>query len=315
MQVTTSHIPRGDDVVFPESGIFRRHDPSSGFSLPSPAAVRAEGARQHGAAAAARSTRPPPVRFPSLGLLVKYGSMVSVAEAQCLVMVRQFLPTIPVPEVYGWRHDGRQAFIYMELVEGATLEESWDGLTEDEKTAICGELHDLVATWRRLPQTLFSDTPFIGSVVGEPLLDSVFVNTGSVGHGPFPSVSQFHDWFTTAYGPHRLPPWEPRSPHPYRCYLPDDGPIVFTHADLHPTNILIRASRQNGGSPRVAAVIDWQQAGWYPAYWEYCKSRWAWSAKAGSAWPETYVPKVLEAGPYEGDCYNYWDYFVLARGI
>lgn len=78
------------------------------------------------------------------------------------MMVREFLPTMPVPEVYGWLHDGRQAFIYMELVEGTTLEESWDDLTEGERTSVCGELHDLVTTWKRLPQKLFSDSPFIG---------------------------------------------------------------------------------------------------------------------------------------------------------
>ncbi len=75
------------------------------------------------------------------------------------------------------------------------------------------------------------------------------------------------------------------------------------------------APRKKGEPLCVAAVIDWQQSGWYPAYWEYCKSRWAWSTKVGVAWEKMYLPLVMEVTPYEGDCYNYWDHFVLARGI
>ncbi|OSD00714.1 kinase-like protein [Trametes coccinea BRFM310] len=38
--------------------------------------------------------------------------------------------------------------------------------------------------------------------------------------------------------------------------------IVFTHADLHPGNILVKDGR-------LAGIIDWERAGWYPEYWEY----------------------------------------------
>ena len=158
------HIPASSDTVLYDSGIFKRQDPSSGFSLPPPAAVREESVRQHGASVS-YNNRPPPVKYPSLGLLVKYGSLVSVAEAQCLAMIRKCLPSVPVPEVYGWQKDGVQGFIYMELVEGRTLEDCWDGLAEDDKLAVCSELHDHVSTWRRLPQALFTDDPFVGMYI------------------------------------------------------------------------------------------------------------------------------------------------------
>ncbi|KAI8996290.1 kinase-like domain-containing protein [Trametes punicea] len=38
--------------------------------------------------------------------------------------------------------------------------------------------------------------------------------------------------------------------------------ICFTHADLHPGNILVKDGRLSG-------IIDWEHAGWYPEYWEY----------------------------------------------
>lgn len=41
--------------------------------------------------------------------------------------------------------------------------------------------------------------------------------------------------------------------------------IVFTHGDFRPANIIVK----NG---RVAAIIDWEMAGWYPDYWEFAKA-------------------------------------------
>jgi serine/threonine protein kinase len=41
--------------------------------------------------------------------------------------------------------------------------------------------------------------------------------------------------------------------------------IVFTHGDLRPDNIIVK----NG---RVAAIIDWEMAGWYPDHWEFVKA-------------------------------------------
>ncbi|KAH9841776.1 uncharacterized protein C8Q71DRAFT_829031 [Rhodofomes roseus] len=37
--------------------------------------------------------------------------------------------------------------------------------------------------------------------------------------------------------------------------------ICFTHADLHANNILVKDGR-------LAAILDWETAGWYPEYWE-----------------------------------------------
>lgn len=97
--------------------------------------------------------RPPPVVYPSLGLFVKYGGGLRVSEAKCLRFIRERLSgSVRVPEVYGWRvHDG-QTFIYMELVEGDTLENLWPAINEENRTAVCGELRHMVENWRTLRQ-------------------------------------------------------------------------------------------------------------------------------------------------------------------
>ena len=61
-----------------------------------------------------------------------------------------------------------------------------------------------------------------------------------------------------------------KKPHHMRHGVPDDVPVVFTHADLTPSNIIVSSS---ASQPRTfLAIVDWHQSGWYPAYWEACKS-------------------------------------------
>ncbi|SPO01160.1 uncharacterized protein DNG_03907 [Cephalotrichum gorgonifer] len=40
--------------------------------------------------------------------------------------------------------------------------------------------------------------------------------------------------------------------------------VVFTHADLAPRNIIVRDGK-------IVGLLDWEDAGWYPEYWEYVK--------------------------------------------
>nr|ODN86342.1 hypothetical protein L203_04043 [Cryptococcus depauperatus CBS 7841] len=55
---------------------------------------------------------------------------------------------------------------------------------------------------------------------------------------------------------------------PFRESLPDTGHIYFTHGDFTLGNIMI----SDPPGPRwVVSIIDWEQSGWYPEYWEYCK--------------------------------------------
>lgn len=73
-----------------------------------------------------------------------------------------------------------------------------------------------------------------------------------------------------------------------------------------------------GPNPKVTALLDWTQAGWYPAYWEYCKaSRIAVNPKY---FPVAFMNEwqsrlhiILER--VEEAVYNPWLYFVLSRGI
>lgn len=72
----------------------------------------------------------------------------------------------------------------------------------------------------------------------------------------------------------------------------------FTHGDLAPRNIVVR----NG---RVAAIIDWGYAGWYPEYWEFTKGHYVffpredWSEHFCQAVPQYSVELIAEQALWE----------------
>lgn len=132
-----------------DSSFFKEHRASM---LPTPAEVRAIN-KESGGICATSFNRPPPVKFPLLGLLVKYGADVTVTEAETQHMIYKRLKgKVPVPEVFGWTNDGGQVFIYMSLIEGETLERRWSALNEEEREAICQELNAMAKVWRSLEQ-------------------------------------------------------------------------------------------------------------------------------------------------------------------
>ena len=92
---------------------------------------------------------------------------------------------------------------------------------------------------------------------------------------------------------------------PFRQCLPDDIEVVFTHGDLHRSNIILTLS----SPPRVIAIVDWEQAGWLPAYWEDRKAHF--TANYLGEWSEKYLPMILDQYT---DTWEPWDYYTTAMG-
>ncbi|KAF9884966.1 hypothetical protein FE257_000876 [Aspergillus nanangensis] len=77
-------------------------------------------------------------------------------------------------------------------------------------------------------------------------------------------------------------------------------PPTFTHGDLYRENVLVRKIVNSATSEEeyeVAALLDWETAGWYPSYWEYAHIfpllQWI------DDWP-AYIEKILDPLPLEG---------------
>ncbi|KAF9773442.1 hypothetical protein IL306_008723 [Fusarium sp. DS 682] len=280
-------LPSKKNVTFRDSTFFSRNWPVATFPTPDQVRAKSE-AGDH------VLHKEGTVIFKSLGLVVKFGKepRVTVAEGQCLWWLRRYLPSVPVPEIYGWIDDDGEIFLYMHLVEGVTLENRWDYLCKEEKVGICEELRDIVVQLRRVKRD--PKDQFLGQINHGPLQDVVFADGIRPRAGPFSSVKDFHDFFSflgkrqAASGPH----WEGYKLKdildPYRHLLLEDHGVVFTHADLHRSNIMVSED-----SPcRVVAVIDWHQSGWYPDYWEFYKAEY--TNHYNSEWVQKYIPIFLE---------------------
>ncbi|KAL4801842.1 phosphotransferase enzyme family protein [Aspergillus unguis] len=264
-KLAPSMLPDGVDFDVKDSSFFTRCS-----ELPSPTAVQAQAESQRLAGfspdprelhSPQNFVRPPPVLFKNLGLLVKWGSDVSTVEGQVLYAIGKLLKgKVPVPEVYGWRTDGDVQYIYMEHIEGQTLQQTWNTLEADDRTSVCLQLRNIVDSLRELIQD--PSDPFVGNISKGPLHDRSLGMPCLPDEGPFPSVKEFHDWF--AFIPRRRMADPYSIPmEPFRDDLPDDCAIKFTHSDLHRTNIMISPQRPY----RVMALIDWEQSGWFPEYW------------------------------------------------
>ncbi|OGM48029.1 phosphotransferase enzyme family protein [Aspergillus bombycis] len=275
------------EIDFTDSSFFttpNRH-------LPTPAEVRAISKDAY------KSYKVTPVVFENVNLIVKFGTDVTIVEAVNLWMIKKaFQNEVPVPELFGWRVDDEgYVFMYMELIKGLTLHECRDSLNTMQKRAITDQLSQIMGNLRRLKQD--PSDPFIGSINRQHLLDRTFEFKPKT--GPIPSVKEFIDWF--ALLPQILASY--RYDDPDRCFLPDTGEIKFTHADLHKRNIIVSSF-----DPVQMVIVDWEQSGWYPDYWEYCKA--CRTCYKGDEWHTDFVGEFLE--PQEDLYHVFMDYcFVM----
>lgn len=87
--------------------------------------------------------------------------------------------------------------------------------------------------------------------------------------GPFNTIQEFHLFLKENLRPEEVKvdkeddeDWQGIFEMAARQDGPWPPPVVFTNGDLNPFNILVCGDE-------VAAIIDWEYAGWFPNYWEY----------------------------------------------
>ncbi|PPJ51969.1 hypothetical protein CBER1_10085 [Cercospora berteroae] len=250
------------NVTFYESSFFKQHD---GFSsqqaeLPTPQEVLARSRDGIGGV----------VKFEFLGLAVKSGpsDVLNFEEAQAMMAIRRAYShgEVPVPEVFGWKTHETRRFIYMSLIEGKTLREAWDDLSTADKKEICAQLSKVVSLLRSIEQDP-AERQYIGSVSGGVVQDRFF--RVDYEKGPFYDIKSFNDWLLVAATRQTPGPnGEIDTNEFYRSLLPDIGEIYFTHGDISLGNVIISNA---SGTWQIVGLIDWEQAGWYPDFWEYYK--------------------------------------------
>ncbi|KAF2273474.1 kinase-like protein [Westerdykella ornata] len=205
---------------------------------------------------------PPCVRL-TQGKILKTGLDVHLTEAATLKYVAEHT-SIPVPKVYCSFLHKKRAYIVMERIRGESLAAAWTKLTQGAREKIFLQLKNMIQELRSLKPPPGTG---IQSCVGGSLYDTRLPH-GTPRFGPFKSTLEFHHWLRDGLEPSQIGPHvSEEDARDLKAMVArqdrdDWGAPVFTHCDLNPTNIIVRGEQ-------IVAIIDWEFAGWYPAYWEY----------------------------------------------
>ncbi|KAK5108701.1 hypothetical protein LTR62_008106 [Meristemomyces frigidus] len=237
-------------------------------------------------------------------IVVKFGRSTQAREGQTLLFLEKCVPQVPAPRLYAMFYDAGDLFLVMERIPGLSLDQIWSALSEEGKTALTAQLRIAFDTLRRVSCPWPS---FFGSVDGGPVPHPLFY-TDIKGKnditGPFPNEQHFNAGLTAQYK--RLKEMNQQQDFKGFFYAKHLDQVLcghkptFTHADVQRKNV-VASKTENGGY--VLTVVDWEDAGWYPDYWEYFVTftsfRWDddWCRRLEdfvSAWPaETAIMKMI----------------------
>ncbi|EKJ69270.1 hypothetical protein FPSE_10523 [Fusarium pseudograminearum CS3096] len=237
---------------------------------------------------------------------VKYGNNVGENEGNALLFLEK--NRVLAPRLYAMYREASSGHVYliMERLAGHDLESLWPTLEPQDKSSIATQLRSILTQIRSIsPPSLF------GGVCGGGIPDTIFETNvpDSRINGPFRTSSEVAsaislvlqnnggEWMTD-----------------YLCrHVPTvlgDFPVTFTHGDFHMGNIMVEKTpvspsqetsthgNENQWSYQVTGLVDWESAGWYPAYWDYVTA--VARPPPEKDWPKT-VDAILE--PYPAEAY------------
>lgn len=189
--------------------------------------------------------------------VLKFTAVTRVAEAANIEYIGHNT-TIPVPRIQDVFIIGRRTYIVMDYIDGSELTYAAKALSQEQYQGICSQLKGYIAQMRALKAP---KSGRLEAADGSGLFD---IRLSSDSFPPFTSVEEFHVRLghefvlKSSNHSHMWSHFELISQRKYKT--------IFTHSDIAPRNILIKDGK-------IAAIIDWETAGWYPEYWEY--TRWA----------------------------------------
>lgn len=214
------------------------------------------------------------VVFADSETVAKFGHGVRLAEAEAMHLssTRTIIATPRLLSAYILDDVG---YIVMSYERGESLERYWDRVSEPEQNRVLEQLRDYVNQMREIPGD------FIGALDRSPCRDGIFEagygDYTSYSYGPYPSEESFNEGIVQALRDRMRPKVLERENDieshflngEYMLYQTVRGlknhKIVFTHGDLHPGNIIVRADG-------TVVLLDWGLAGFWPEYWEFYRA-------------------------------------------
>ncbi|PKS08733.1 hypothetical protein jhhlp_004786 [Lomentospora prolificans] len=235
----------------------------------------------------------PTVAYVSSHIGIKATAKTTLAEAHAMQFVAEHT-SIPVPKVYSaFTHSGT-TYILMERIDGEPLTTAWVQRLPESKARILAQLKSFVNELREIPPP---DSNGVSNIIGGPVFDERLPDKPF--WGPFASVADFHRELRNQVelkhleGPNKAKfPEDMADLIRFHHETPDKP--VFTHGDLSSFNILVRGDK-------VVGIVDWETAGWMPAYWEYTT---AWNASPSNLFWQDEVDKYITPLPHARDMEN-----------
>jgi hypothetical protein len=191
--------------------------------------------------------------FPSSRDLTEYHNLQYLAENA---------PDLPVPKPHGLIMLGSVGVMFMSYVPGTALDKVWSRLSHEGKLSIQKQLDVIFSRLRGIRQ---EDGTELGGVRGEGVKDYRIMET--LAYKGITTARGFDELQFSAK--HRA---SPSYVNLLRSFLEEDNKTlqgsVFTHGDLKKSNIMVQEDPGNADLFVVSGIIDWEDGGFYPEYYE-----------------------------------------------
>jgi len=186
------------------------------------------------------------------GLYVKRCERSQNNEPNALKLLEEHEPAIPAPLLIDTFQDiDKDDWFIMTRLPGVRVYDVLHRMSYVERNQLADDLSRILERMHRIP----NKSPYLfANTLGGPIIDR---RAGYGGCGPYNSEADLNKHL--AKGVQR--------------YLLQQIPLafsnthksVFTHSDLFFSNVLI-----DGG--RLSGIVDWENAGFMPEYWDFTKA-------------------------------------------
>ncbi|KAL4914312.1 kinase-like protein [Aspergillus aurantiobrunneus] len=169
---------------------------------------------------------------------------------------------LPIPKPHGLVMLGGLRAMFLSYVPGTTLDKVWPGLSHEAKLSVQKQLDRVFSRLRGLRQ---DDGQDLGGVRGEGVKDYRIMEVFS--YKGINTAKGFDELQFSAK--HCASPCYVRL---LRSFLEKENESlrgsVFTHGDLKKCNIMVNQDPVDGNTCLVTGIIDWEDGGFYPEYYE-----------------------------------------------
>ncbi|KAF2875038.1 kinase-like domain-containing protein [Massariosphaeria phaeospora] len=198
------------------------------------------------------------------------------AEAESLRLVEKYTH-IPAPRVVDILQYSDTSFLLMTGTPGEIIGRRICTMTDEQLHSAAQDLKNYIAELRQIPNKTGSGFQ-ICNALGGGILDWR-IGDSQRRELRFQDETQFSEYLVDDL-PLDEEAWKTLSKsHSVK------HDIVFTHADINLRNLLVD---KDG---KISGIVDWECAGWYPAYWEFTKAHF--SARYNVRWTADVIDQVF----------------------